>query len=109
MNEILCKSAIKIPAYDFSRQDKYGDWNNEVGYGRLDAYSALLTAAAHNDEGVVYFQNKQVYSDVSVSGGRIVSDHVKVFSNGYLTFKYDRELTIDAPFDIEYGGQVSIL
>lgn len=109
VNEILCKSAVKIPAYDFSRQDKYGDWNNEVGYGRLDAYSALLTASTYNDEGVVSFQNKQVYSDVSVSGGRIVSDHVKVFSNGYLTFKYDRELTIDAPFDIEYGGQVSIL
>ncbi len=40
---ILCKSCDKLPGYYFSEQ-KYGLWNEEVGYGKINAYKAIELA-----------------------------------------------------------------
>ena len=42
--EILKSSAYKLPGYDFDTPATYGEWNNEVGYGLVDAYAAVLEA-----------------------------------------------------------------
>jgi hypothetical protein len=43
---IIENSADKIPGYTFKSTQGYnnGTWNNEIGYGRVDAYHAVLAA-----------------------------------------------------------------
>jgi len=38
---IICRSAVKMGSYNYGTPKKYGGWNNEVGYGRVDARLAL--------------------------------------------------------------------
>lgn len=40
---ILCKSCDKLPDYQYCNST-YGLWNPEVGYGRINAYKAVLMA-----------------------------------------------------------------
>ena len=40
---ILCKSCDKLPDYNYCNST-YGFWNQEVGYGRINAYKAVLMA-----------------------------------------------------------------
>lgn len=37
----ICSSCKKLPAYQYSVKDSYGTWNNETGYGLVDAYGAI--------------------------------------------------------------------
>ncbi len=47
---IIENSADKIPGYTFQYTTGYnnGTWNNEMGYGRVDAYHAVLAAQSGN-------------------------------------------------------------
>ncbi|HJY62728.1 MAG TPA: S8 family serine peptidase, partial [Ignavibacteria bacterium] len=38
---IICRSAQKVGNYNYNIPKKYGMWNNEMGYGRVDAKFAL--------------------------------------------------------------------
>jgi subtilisin family serine protease len=44
---VMNLTAKKIAGYDFDEQLEYGSWNTEVGYGRVDAYQALLKAQTY--------------------------------------------------------------
>ncbi|MDA3886347.1 MAG: S8 family serine peptidase [Candidatus Delongbacteria bacterium] len=40
IEKVICLTAMKLP-YDFNQIKEYGTWNNEVGYGKLNADRAL--------------------------------------------------------------------
>lgn len=40
----IYSSCKKLPAYQYSIRDSNGTWNNETGYGLVDAYEAILTS-----------------------------------------------------------------
>lgn len=44
VKEILLRSAEKTGGYDYGTLKEYGGWNEEMGYGKLNAYEALLEA-----------------------------------------------------------------
>lgn len=44
VKEILLRSAEKTGGYDYGTLREYGGWNEEMGYGKLNAYEALLEA-----------------------------------------------------------------
>jgi len=51
IREIISKSAeqVRTDLYDYNVQKEYGAWNIEMGYGRINAYQALLMALSYNE------------------------------------------------------------
>lgn len=47
---IIESTCHKIPKYTFGTKKENGTWNNEVGYGMLDAYEAIKKAVFYNTE-----------------------------------------------------------
>lgn len=41
---VLLTTTDKVGGYGYTTSGKYGKWNNEMGYGRLNAYKAVLAA-----------------------------------------------------------------
>lgn len=46
INEIICRTAKKVRTdkYQYSTKKEYGLWNEEMGYGLIDGYSAVRSA-----------------------------------------------------------------
>lgn len=61
IEEVMCLTAMKLPYYTFSSGYPFGSWNNEVGYGKLNAYRAI---GIKND----------IVSDITLSEGNYVRD-----------------------------------
>lgn len=93
--EILCKSCDKLPNYYYCNST-YGFWNNEVGYGKINAYKAVLMAL-----GLTY--ENQFTGNV----GQPTSNFQWVLSNGrctglatsaYSVQRYEVTKTITFPY-----------
>lgn len=44
----IYSSCQKLPAYKYSPKNNFGTWNNETGYGLVDAYKAVLSTFTLN-------------------------------------------------------------
>ena len=44
VRQLLARTAEKVGGYDYDTPQEHGYWNNEMGYGRLNAYKALSAA-----------------------------------------------------------------
>ncbi|MCI5054891.1 MAG: S8 family peptidase [Flavobacteriales bacterium] len=44
VREILSKSCEKVGGYSYNQNKDYGTWSKELGYGRVNAYQAVLRA-----------------------------------------------------------------
>ena len=44
VREILCRTADKVGGYSYSTTKTYGAWDNQMGYGRVNAYKAVALA-----------------------------------------------------------------
>ena len=62
VNSIICRNAKKISDISFNETKPYGTWNEEYGYGLVDAYSSVI-----NTPEIVYIQND------TITGTRIIS------------------------------------
>ena len=62
VNSIICGNAKKISGVDFSVTKPDGMWNEEYGYGLVDAYSCVV-----NTPDTIYIQNE------TITGSRIIS------------------------------------
>ena len=62
VNSIICSNAKKISTVNFNESKPYGSWNNQYGYGLVDAYQAVI-----NTHGTAYIQNE------TITGTRIIS------------------------------------
>lgn len=47
VKDILAQTAKKLSGYSFSSTLTHGTWNNEVGYGRVDAFEAVKLAETY--------------------------------------------------------------
>lgn len=110
---IIESTAQKLSAYSFqpsSSAHPNGTWNKFVGYGLLDAYSAVLAA---KDK---YIQNRQYLSGESVVesypeiyAGYSVTDvipygDVVIQSGSNVTFKATRAIHLNPGFRVEPGA-----
>ena len=91
VNSIINGSAKKIEGVDFDITKSDGTWNEEYGYGLVDAYNAVI-----NTPGTVYIQNE------TITGSRIISAADKVYVG--------RDVTNDKPYgNVRLGpGQIAI-
>lgn len=55
VNSIICSQAKKIPGVSFNVTKTDGTWNNEYGYGLVDAYSSVLATPI-----IEYIQNDTI-------------------------------------------------
>ena len=62
VNSIICSNAKKLSGVNFNVTNPDGSWNNEYGYGLVDAYSSVI-----NTPSTVYIQNE------TITGTRIIS------------------------------------
>lgn len=78
VNSIICSNAKKIPGVNFNLIRPDGTWNEEYGYGLVDAYNSVI-----NTPHIVYLQND------TITGTRVVSaDSIYVGRNVTNTIEY---------------------
>lgn len=96
---IIERTARKIGGYNYQLTSSYknGTWNNEMGYGLVDAYAAV-TAAMGGD--TTYFNNRQVISDTEIYGNYISSESVTVSGNADLIFDAKYNIQINRDFTV---------
>jgi len=101
---ILCKSCDKLPNYKYCNST-YGFWNQEVGYGRINAYKALLMALGlfyeYQETGIVG-QATSIYQ-WSLANGRCTG----LASSTYSVQRYEVTKTITFPYTENPIVQVS--
>jgi subtilisin family serine protease len=66
VNSLICSNAKKLSGINFNVTKPYGLWNNEYGYGLLDAYSSVI-----NTPSTVYIQNESITGTRFISAGSI--------------------------------------
>ena len=76
VHEIICRTAYKLPNYTFTNDENhpYGSWNEEVGYGLVDASTAVFMAMSKRfyiagpdsfcHSARYYIENVPAYADV---------------------------------------------
>ena len=91
---ILCISCDKLPAYSYTR--KQGLWNNEVGYGKINAYEAVKLAISSD------IPNNVVGQDYNIVGELISLNICGGFHNiatgVYFVDKYEIAQNITFPY-----------
>lgn len=104
--DIIEQTAQKAGNYAYSTMPDRtnGTWNEQMGYGICDAFSAVSAAQG----GIVYFYDQTVTSNRNVVGWIIKARNFNVTNNSYLKFTYGNNVTIDAPFTITKGSVFEI-
>ncbi len=105
VGNIIEKTARKVGNY-YYRHDPTrtnGAWNNEMGYGLVDAYAALDRASS-----IVLFENRVITSNFTVTGNEISSGNITVSNNATFTMSAPQGITIFNPLIVNSGVAGSI-
>ena len=95
---------IRTDIYNYSNVvgRNNGLWNNEVGYGLVDAYSAVQQACT----GELVYQYQSIQADTTISACKIMVSNVDVSNNAKLSLKANQTITISGPFTVELGSEL---
>lgn len=66
VNSIICRNAKKLPNVSFSETKPDGTWNEQYGYGLVDAYSSVI-----NTPEILYIQNDTITGTKTISSDKI--------------------------------------
>ncbi len=102
VGNIIEKTARKVGNY-YYRHDPTrtnGAWNNEMGYGLVDAYAALDRASS-----IVLFENRVITSNFTVTGNEISSGNITVSNNATFTMSAPQGITIFNPLIVNSGSK----
>ena len=66
VNSIICSNAKKLSGVNFNVTKPDGSWNNEYGYGLVDAYNSVI-----NTPSTVYIQNETITGTRNISAENI--------------------------------------
>jgi hypothetical protein len=101
---------IESTAQKVRSEDKYnyqitagrpnGTWHEEMGYGMVDAYAAVMACPT------TYFENKSIDTDTEVIGCDIEIQNVNVNDNAKLTIEARGNITITGPFEVSLGSEL---
>lgn len=108
--QIIERSARKVLpdtyTYAVDTIHKSGHWNEEMGYGLIDATAAVTTPVKNLLTG--YYQNKTIDDVDYYVYYNIDSKNVAVNSDGYLEFGIVNSLRIGSSFYVEKGGRLTV-
>ena len=80
VGNIIRSTAYKLPEYDFNIPAQNGGWNNQVGYGLVDALAAVQMATVGHIEGPQYLGDSAWYYVRNVPQGATITWNI---SNKY--------------------------
>ena len=66
VNSIICSNTKKLSGVNFNVTKPDGSWNNEYGYGLVDAYNSVT----HTPD-TVYIQNETITGTRTISAGSL--------------------------------------
>jgi subtilisin family serine protease len=107
VSDIIETTAQKVGGYNY----KYygirpnGKWNNEMGYGLVDAYAAVSNAKCPPSNYFTHF----VYNYETKTGCNVNVENVKVFKGGNLTISSQNATIINGQFEVELGGYFEVI
>lgn len=103
---IIESTAQKVGGYSYITTSgrPNGTWNNEMGYGLLNAFAAVSQVSG----GIVNFIDQTVISNRSVSGWEIYARNFTVTNSSLLSFNFVNQITIDPPFTVNSGSSMNI-
>ncbi|MDR1981926.1 MAG: hypothetical protein LBQ39_09970 [Tannerellaceae bacterium] len=91
--------------YQTTTDHPNGTWDNEMGYGLVDAYAAVQVAAACP----VNFSNRTVTSNTTVTSYCDINvQNVTVTNNAKLTLDAEGSTVINGTFEVALGAQLEI-
>lgn len=98
-------TARKLSGYTFSNQTgrPNGTWNEQVGYGLVDAYAAI-----NYTSDIVQFFDQLVSSDLTVQGREVETKNVTVSNNAKLTIIGGDKITLYEMLNINHGSKFEI-
>ena len=118
---ILESTADKIGNYTYASDSNHpnGTWNNEVGYGRVNAYNAVSSACTPTvlDDSFWYYFNFQHHGNPDyVVGCKIIIPQLPignkgsagVFLNHKLEIKASESTEIQGDFEVPLGSELLI-
>jgi subtilisin family serine protease len=107
VQQIIESTAQKVGGYNYQTTSGHpnGTWNNEMGYGLVNAYAAVQAACPV----MVNFTNQTVTDDTTVvSCGDINVQNVTVASGAKLTLNAAGETLIESDFEVQSGSELEI-
>jgi subtilisin family serine protease len=107
VRDIICMTARKLDGYVFTTTSAHpnGSWNNEVGYGLVDAQAAVQAATCSSSlSGQTISSNKFIRS---CNTNFTVQANVTVSNNAKLTIK-SNQVTVNQVFKVSSGGVFEI-
>ena len=107
--DIIESTAQKVGGYNYQTTSgrTNGTWNNEMGYGLVNAYAAVRAACPTP---VLDFINETVTTNTTVTNncGDINVQNVKVQNGAKLTLNAAGEVNIISGFEVELGSEFEI-
>lgn len=103
---IIERTSEKVGDYSYTTTTgrPNGVWNNQMGYGLINAFAAVSQASGN----IVNFIDQTVTSNRLVTGWGIYARNFTVTNNSILTFNFVNQITIDPPFTVNYGSSMNI-
>ncbi|MDR1090637.1 MAG: S8 family serine peptidase, partial [Prevotella sp.] len=108
VRDIIESTAQKVGDYNYQTTSGHpsGTWNNEMGYGMVNAYAAVQAACPT----IVNFTNQTVTTDTTVTScGDINVQNVTVTNGAKLTLDAAGEVNIISDFEVELGSEFEII
>jgi len=104
--EAILTSTYKLPSYSFPTTKTYGTWNQEVGYGLLNAKAAIQKAVGTK---TIYYYGRTVSNEwVSLIGTSIYAGGVTVHTGSKLSITASSICQISTPLVVESGASFVI-
>lgn len=102
---IIESTAQKVGGYTYQTTTgrPNGTWNNQMGYGLVDAFAAVQAACATTN-----FINQTVTTNTTVNGCNVNVQNVNVQNNAKLTIDAQNDATINGPFEVKIGSELEI-
>lgn len=98
-------TAQKLPTYYFTTVTGHDSstWNNQVGYGLVDAYAAI-----NHDGGIVQLFDWTLSSNLTVTGYMVETKNVTVNNQAKLTIISDKKTTLFQTLNVASNSKLEI-
>lgn len=105
VRDIIEKTAQKIGGYSYQTVAVHpnGTWNEEMGYGLIDAYEAVVSVCARTS-----FTSQIVSGDTTVTGCKVNVQDVTVQNGAKLAIMADEVTEINGSFEVQVGATLEI-
>ncbi len=103
---IIESTAQKVGEYNYQTTQgrPNGTWNNEMGYGLIDAFAAVQAASCETTN----FTNRAVTSNTTIEDCNVSIQDVEVRNNSKLTIEAENEVIINGEFEVKSGAELEI-